>query len=172
MIRDHAPDYYPDANNVLNRLGAPFFTNLNSSNATKKKAAEELVSALPADVVQKTIAGLPVATVQQISPRVYLHIANEAQREKAKAIQAVLIASKYISPGVQNVSGKGYIPDTLEVRYFDPDSKSKANEILAIINNSGKTDGRVSYVIPTANDLRISPDIKTHFEVWAGRNSF
>jgi hypothetical protein len=143
-----------------------------NSNLTQKKEAEKLVSALPPDVVQKTIASLPVATVQQISPRVYLHIANEAQREKAKAIQAVLIANKYISPGVQNVSGKGYIPDTLEVRYFDPDSKSKANEILAIINNSGKTDGRVSYVIPTANDLRISPDIKTHFEVWAGKNSF
>jgi hypothetical protein len=71
--------------------------------------------------------------VQQISPRVYLHIANEAQREKAKAIQAVLIANKYISPGVQNVSGQGYIQDTLEVRYFDPDSKSKAQGILAMI---------------------------------------
>ena len=96
------------------------------SNPTQKDDADKLVSALPASVVHQTIAELPVATVQHISPRVYLHIANEAQREKAKAIQAVLIANKYISPGVQNVSGQGYIPDTLEVRYFDLDSKSKA----------------------------------------------
>src|SRR4029077_2240784 len=51
---------------------------------------------------------------------------------------------------------KGYIPDTLEVRYFDPDSKLKAQEILGMIKNHGAEDGRISYVIPTANDLRIS----------------
>jgi hypothetical protein len=146
-----------------------------NSNAAQKEEAEKLVSALPSDVVQQTIAGLPVATVQHITPRVYLHIASEDQRERARAFQKELIAKNYIVPGIQNVAGKGYIPDTLEVRYFDPDSKSRAQEILGIIKSNGSNgakDGRVSYVIPTANDLRISPDIKSHFEVWAGRNSF
>jgi len=69
--------------------------------------------------------------------------------------------------------GQNYIvPDTLEVRYFDRDSKSKADQIRNVVTANGAKDGRVSYVIPTANDLRISPDIKTHFEVWAGKNSF
>src|SRR2546430_2912427 len=97
-----------------------------NSNQQQKSEAEKLVSALPADVVQQTIANLPTGTVQQIRPRVYLHIANENQMEKATEIQAALIANRYISPRIQNVSGKGYIPDTLEVRYFDPVSKDAA----------------------------------------------
>jgi len=37
--------------------------------------------------------------------------------------------------------------------------------ILNVFKTNGTKDGRVSYVIPTANDLRISPGVKSHFEV-------
>ena len=195
-------EYYTAANDVLNQLGAPSLAEgkqlnkqvaegradaqaklaalapalvtatVNSSNATQKKEAEELVSALPANVVQQTITALPIATIQQIAPRVYLHIASEKQRSAAQTIREKLIGQNYIVPGIQNVAGIGYIPDTLEVPYFDPDSKSKADQIRNVVTANSAKDGRVSYVIPTANDFRISPDIKTHFEVWAGKNSF
>ena len=81
-------EYYTAANDVLNQLGAPSLAEgkqlnkqvaegradaqaklaalapalvtatVNSSNATQKKEAEELVSALPANVVQQTITAL------------------------------------------------------------------------------------------------------------------
>jgi hypothetical protein len=108
---------------------------------------------------------------KKITPRVYLHIASESQRPAAQAIQQALIKVGYLVPGIQNVAGKGYIPDTLQVRYFAPASKAEAEKILGLIKSQGAKDGRTSYVIPTAQDLRISSDINSHFEVWAGRNS-
>src|SRR5262249_49579385 len=121
---------------------------VNIANATQKKEAEELVSALPANVVQQTITAFPFATIQQIAPRVYLHIVSEKQRSAAQTIREKLIGRNYIVPGIQNVAGIGYIPDTLEVRYFDPDSKSKADQIRNVVTANGAKDGRVSYVIP------------------------
>ena len=109
---------------------------------------------------------------QQLSARVYLQIADDTQRPKAKLVQAALSSLHYICPGIQNVRNRAYIPDTLEVRYFVLESKGEAEKILQVIKANGAKDGRVSYCIPTANDLRISPDIKSHFEVWAGKSSF
>jgi hypothetical protein len=109
---------------------------------------------------------------KKVPARVYLHIASENQRSLAQALQQALMAQGFGVPGIQNVSGKGYIPDTLEVRYFDEDSKPTAEEILRVVKANGAKDGRVSYVIPTANDILTSEDIKSHFEIWAGRKSF
>ena len=76
-------------------------------------------------------------------------------------------------PGIQNVLGSAYIPDTAEVRYFVySQAKTKADEILAILKKAGYKDGRSSYVKPSAQDVATSSDISTHFEVWFGKNSF
>jgi hypothetical protein len=117
------------------------------------------------------IRGEAAPEQKKSAARVYLQIASENQRPAAQAIQEALTKAGYSVPGIQNVAEKGYIPDTLEVRYFDEDSKAKAEAILNLLKANGAKDGRVSYVIPTANDLRISKDIKSHFEVWAGRKS-
>lgn len=117
------------------------------------------------------IRGEATPEQRKSTARVYLQIASEDQRPAAQSIQEALIKAGYSVPGTQNVAGKGYIPDTLEVRYFDPGSKAEAEKILGLIKSQGAKDGRTSYVIPTAHDLQISSDIKSHFEVWAGKTS-
>ncbi len=149
---------------------------VSAKDPTVQQQARSTLAQLNPVVIKQAVSnvGANLSTEQKnsVPPRIYLQIANEDQRVPVRTIQNVLISKDYIVPGIQNVAGKGYIPDTLEVRYFDSGSKSKAEEILGIIKANGAKDGRVSYVIPTANDLRISSDIKSHFEVWAGRNSF
>lgn len=124
------------------------------------------------DAVASAIKNLPSDVARKLSARVYFQIADDTQRAQAKTAQSALWTAGYICPGIQNVKGRGYIPDTLEVRYFVLESKGEAEKILQVLKDNGAKDGRVSYVIPSASDLRISPDIKSHFEVWAGRSSF
>ncbi len=143
--------------------------------ATKSRAATLLQKASVDDshrveqAVSALAANLPPGT--KLTPRVYLHIADESQRSIAQAFKQVLVRNGYLVPGIQNVAGKGYIPDTLEVRYFAEDSKTVAEELLRIIKENGAKDGRVSFVIPSSTDLKVSSDIKSHFEVWAGKKS-
>lgn len=134
------------------------------------RAAAAVLQNTTAATVSAAIQKLADTVIQKLPERVDLHIASEDQRSQAKVLQSKLTESGYISPGIHNVA-KGYIPDTLEVRYFDEKSGSAAEHILEALKASGAKDGRVSYVIPTANDLRIYPSITSHFEVWAGKNS-
>lgn len=143
----------------------------NTADQKKAKEASAILQNTSAEAVTTSIQKLPESVVTKLPARVYLHIADENQRRQAKTWQSALTNSGYVSPGIQNVAGKGYSPDTLEVRYFDENSRSAAENVLEILKRSGAKDGRASYVIPTANDLRIWPDIKSHFEVWAGKNS-
>ncbi len=144
--------------------------------ATRAQAASALEKTSGTDshrveqAVATLAANLPADT--KIKSRVYLHIASEAQRPLAEALQSALTVNNYISPGIQNVAGKGYIPDTLEVRYFSEESKARAEAILKLLKDKGAKDGRISLVNPSDKDLRISSDITSHFEVWAGKNSF
>jgi hypothetical protein len=147
-----------------------------SDDLTKAQAASSLEKAPVGDSVrvEQAIASLASnlsgEAQSAIKPRVYLHIADEKQRLKAEEFKQALIKRGNLVPGIQNVAGKGYIPDTLEVRYFAEDSKGYAENILNMLKEKGVV-GRVSYVVPSASDLKISPDIRTHFEVWASRNS-
>jgi len=150
---------------------AVVLTATDRDNPKEVREATEVLQNTSAEVVSAAIQKLPDALLKKLPARVYLQIASENQREEAKTWQTKLTTAGYISPGIQNVAGKGFIPDTLEVRYFAKDSKPSAEAILQILKENGAKDGRVSYVIPSANDLRISPDIKSHFEVWAGKNS-
>ena len=144
----------------------------NTADQNKVKEASAILQNTSAEAVATTIQKLPESVVQKLPARVYLQIAGPDQRAPAKNIQDKLVKSGYISPGIENVAGKGHIPDTLEVRYFDSGAKSVAESILKILVANGAKDGRVSYVIPTVNDLRNSADIRSHFEVWSGKNSF
>ncbi len=106
-------------------------------------------------------------------PRVFLHINGESQRANARQIQTALEQGGFTVPGIQNVLGRAYIPDTAEVRYFVyPRAQAKAGEILKILKETNCKDARSSFVKPSANDVATSTDIATHFEVWFGKNSF
>jgi hypothetical protein len=124
---------------------------------------------------KRVASAIALANTQSsaIKPRVYLHIGGESQRSSAAGIEAALQSAGFVVPGIQNVLGRAYIPDTAEVRYFVyPEAKTKADEILAILKRAGCKDGRSSYLKPSARDVATSSDISTHFEVWFGKNSF
>ena len=107
--------------------------------------------------------------------RIYIHIANESQRQAAKILQGKL-ENQFAVVGIQNVGGRAYIPDTAEVRFFafpdPPTTKQSADNIVAILRNNGVSKVRSSYVIPSERDKRESSDINTHFEIWFARDSF
>ena len=132
-----------------------------------------------ADIVEKA------KTIADKRPvRIYYHIANETQNDRMTEVKdavkqiTVKEATREIkSMGIQNVSGKGYIPDMLEVRYFvHPESKATAEAILKGIRDSNKlkagAKARISYVIPSDYDRKTSVDLASHIEVWAARDSF
>ena len=107
--------------------------------------------------------------------RVYIHIADELQREHARAIQDKLKEAHFAVVGIQNVGGRAYIPDTAEVRFFaypdPPLTKQAADEIVELLKKAGVLKPRSSYVIPSARERQGSMDITTHFEIWFARDS-
>ncbi len=109
--------------------------------------------------------------------RIYIHIANESQRESARKLQEKLVANnQFVVIGIQNVGGRAYIPDTAEVRFFafpnPPTTKQAADTIVGILRSNGVPKVRPSYVIPSERDKTQSSDIDTHFEIWFARDSF
>jgi hypothetical protein len=105
--------------------------------------------------------------------RVYIHIADESQRETARNIGQLISQNHFAVVGIQNVGGRAYIPDTAEVRFFTyPEAKEPAEEITRILKGAGVSQPRSSYVAPSENDRKASIDIKTHFEIWFARDSF
>ncbi len=109
--------------------------------------------------------------------RVYLHIADETQRDRAGAIGLQLKAQGFAVIGIQNVGGgRAYIPDTAEVRFFAyPEPKTTqetAKAIVRLLVSTGVKKSRPSYVVPSAQEKRTSIDLNTHFEIWFARDSF
>jgi hypothetical protein len=75
-----------------------------------------------------------VATIQQLPRRVYLHIFDEKQREKAQALQSSLRQQGYLVPGIENVGEKAQAIKQTEVRFFDDSDRDTANKVKDILN--------------------------------------
>jgi hypothetical protein len=143
------------------------------SQATKSPSDRtlKLVNALEQsqDVVARAIKE------KGVRGRVYVHIADESQREPAKKIAEPLTTNNHFAVvGIQNVGGRAYIPDTAEVRYFaDLEvTKQAATEITAALSKANIPKPRPIYVKPSAREIQESTDINTHFEIWFARDSF
>lgn len=111
--------------------------------------------------------GATVSPAQITSPRVYLHYAGPAQKEASEFLAQKLQAQGLVVPGSQNVEGKGYIPDTIEVRYFRfPDDREDASSILEIVKDAFPgAKARVSYVAEAQSGNR-----PKHYEVWFSKD--
>lgn len=105
--------------------------------------------------------------------RVFFQISGEAQRAETLPALTALQAAHYLVPGVQNVLGRAYVPDTTEVRYFDPapSVRAEAAAILAILRQRGAgVSARVSYVIASPAERKDPTWLVTHFEVWFAKD--
>ncbi|HEX9020176.1 MAG TPA: hypothetical protein VF903_02820 [Nitrospirota bacterium] len=114
-----------------------------------KKVAEKNRKLAPS--IQKTLSALP--------KRVYIQIANEGQRERAKSIQIELYKKGLFVPGIEIVGGNAERSDHASILYFDPDDKSTAEMIEKALKSKGVT----------AVDLSYLPDMRAKagtVEVW------
>jgi hypothetical protein len=116
-------------------------------------------------IQEQTINAAVQTSKKVLLPRVYLHIANEGQRNLANQIQQYLTEHGFLAPGVQNVAGKAYIPDSIEVRYLrHPEDRDKADAVFRILKDVFHiTNCRLSY---TERGPRDRPG---HIEVWFSR---
>lgn len=128
--------------------------------------AKELVVASPKiqDRVRKTLAQTP----SRSSPRVFLHIADEQQRDPARHLQTALIERGFIVPGVQNVGRIGArVPaQRSEVRYFHREDEKDAVRLTGALENNGVKPIRI---VPLF-DQKDEPLGK--FEVWFSQNAW
>jgi hypothetical protein len=77
------------------------------------------------------------AALSTIPAQVYVQIASESQREKAKEVVAALQQRGYVTPGIEDVSGKADSPKNTNVRYFNDEDKAAAEAIAAILKEKG-----------------------------------
>lgn len=77
------------------------------------------------------------AALSAIPVQVFLHIASEAQREKAMQVVTVLQQRGYVTPGIENISGKAESPKNTNVRYFNDEDKTTAEAIATILKDNG-----------------------------------
>lgn len=59
-------------------------------------------------------------------PLVYIQVASEVQRATGERIRRVLLESRYVAPGVENIAGKAKPPASAEVRYFSQEDSESA----------------------------------------------
>ena len=100
-----------------------------------------------------------VAVVQQLPPRVYLQIFDEAQRTKAKDIQSVLAKEGLLVPGIENVGKSNAVKETT-VRYFNDSDATTAQRVHDTLVNNGIPQALVRRLPLKANPGNI--------EVWFG----
>jgi hypothetical protein len=113
----------------------------------------------------------PIAT-GKIQPRVYIHIAGESQRKIAEELSTRLrqaTPTGFSVPGIQNVFGRSFIPDRLEIRYYT-ESPSALAQIKDIVTKAGAPSVQTVRIKPSERDIAESRDISSHYEIWFGRD--
>jgi hypothetical protein len=119
----------------------------------ERKLAEvdELSAALKPKPSQRSV---------DVTPRVYIHIRKNSQREGATALGDSLAASMgVIVPGVQLVSG---VPKHSELRYFSALDRDEAGTIVDSLK-SRVPDLEASYVSGYEHSAAVRPH---HYELW------
>lgn len=85
------------------------------------------------------------AALEKIPAQVYLHIADEGQRDKAKAVQQNILEKGFTVPGIENVSGRAELPRNTSVRYFNEQDKASAESIVNSLKSQGLNSASAKY---------------------------
>lgn len=111
-----------------------------------------------------------VALKTSLSPRVYIQIAEEGQRQIAGTLQSMLRNDNFVVPDIENVGRKTNIriPATTEVRYYRDEELPEALRLISILKNLS-SDLRVNETprkIPgTGRGTRPG-----HYEIWFSKS--
>jgi hypothetical protein len=105
---------------------------------------------------------VPQASVSaEITPRVYIHIADTGQREIAEKAQQAVRDAGQLAPGIENVGSRA--PSRTQLRYFLADEGELAAEIEEELAAAGVDAPPV--LIKGFENANIRPH---HFELWFG----
>ncbi len=112
------------------------------------------------EAINKAVDDEP--SLAQVAGRVYLHIREESQRPKARAIGKRLQAQGYIVPGIERLP-KG--PARSEVKYFKQADAAEGKRLAEDLRQAGVADAQAVYAEGYENSGRVR---RRHFEVWLG----
>ena len=101
-----------------------------------------------------------------LAPRIYMHISDESQRDRAKKLANALTQTKrYLVPGIDNVGNRAPIANQL--RFFKQNDPT-VRDIMTILNQTPGEKWVEAYTPGYENSDKIRPG---HFELWfAGGN--
>ena len=121
------------------------------------------LNAMDSSLAQRTEQQAKAAflTLQQV-PRVYMHIMDERQRDKAQQLQKQLEKSGYNVPGIELVSSRSQDSD---LRVFREADLTTADNILEVANTFGAALTLHDLSSRYENSTAIRPG---HFEIWLG----
>lgn len=105
----------------------------------------------------------PASIPTQLTPRVYIHIADNAQRALAEKAQQAVRDAGQLAPGIENVGAKA--PSSTQLRYFLAEEGPLAEQIEAELAAAGVTAPAI--LIRGFENANIRPH---HFELWFGAN--
>jgi len=99
------------------------------------------------------------ATLSAIPVQVYIQIGNQNQKPRAEAVRAALQEKGYVVPAIENVAGKADLPKRTNVRYFNVQDKSVAEDLVKTLREHGSTSA-YAYAV---SRLKVKPG---SLEIW------
>lgn len=130
-----------------------------SKTALEKEALQARIEELEAALNPR-----PSKAAVSLPSRVYLHVRNTEQKEKAAAIASMLTRGGFSVPGIQVLSVG---PKTSELRYFRKREEDYAKAALDLIKD--QVDIKLTYIpgYESSNQIR-----NRHFEIWFSEEAF
>lgn len=111
-----------------------------------------------------------VSSSTSLTPRVYIQIAEETQRQIATSVQTTLRNENFTAPGIENVGRKGniIIPAATEVRYYREEELAQALRLISILksmNLNVKINETPKKIPGTGRGTRPG-----HYEIWFSKS--
>ena len=78
-------------------------------------------------------------------PTLYIHIADEIQREPARLLKEELEQFGYVVPGIENVSKKATVPSGSNVRYYRQEEASEVAKLIELIKDHSEISKLTAY---------------------------
>ena len=156
--------YLVASNDFPNEL-VPVFEDLMKTDTNLSVNAQQVLEVVKTKAVSENnvkLADKIEKAIQSVTPRIYIHISKEEEREKALILADSLKIMGFIVPGIEK---RDYsLKQASEFRYFKKDEREKASEIVKIINDlNSEIKMTLKYISGYENSTTIR---QFHFEIW------